>query len=167
MRCGKYFFSHYLVGFRFKHLQITRMHSSRVLTARCSGRLRPHTPPLPCTPPTMHAPHHACPLQCTPPARHANLAMHAPHHACTPPTTHAPLPPCTSPMTRTPCNAHPHHTCPLQCIPPIMRTSAMHTPCHACPPATHAPSRLWTEFLTHACENITFPQLLLRAVIKW
>ena len=28
--------------------------------------------------------------------------------------------------------------------------------------ATHAPP---TEFLTHACENITFPQLLLRAVI--
>ena len=23
---------------------------------------------------------------------------------------------------------------------------------------------LWTEFLTHACENITFPQLLLRRV---
>ena len=28
----------------------------------------------------------------------------------------------------------------------------------------HPPSK-WTEFLTHACENITFPQLLLRAVI--
>ena len=25
-------------------------------------------------------------------------------------------------------------------------------------------SALWTEFLTHACENITFPQLLLRTV---
>ena len=24
---------------------------------------------------------------------------------------------------------------------------------------------LWTEFLTHACENITFPQLRLRTVI--
>ena len=23
---------------------------------------------------------------------------------------------------------------------------------------------MWTEFLTHACENITFPQLLLRTV---
>ena len=23
---------------------------------------------------------------------------------------------------------------------------------------------LWTEFLTHACENVTFPQLLLRTV---
>ena len=30
--------------------------------------------------------------------------------------------------------------------------------CNAWPPS------LWTEFLTHACENITFPQLLLRAV---
>ena len=30
-------------------------------------------------------------------------------------------------------------------------------PMHTQPP--------WTEFLTHACENITFPQLLLRAVI--
>ena len=27
-------------------------------------------------------------------------------------------------------------------------------------------SALWTEFLTHACENITFPQLLLRTVMK-
>ena len=25
---------------------------------------------------------------------------------------------------------------------------------------------LWTEFLTHACENITFPQLLLGTVIN-
>ena len=28
----------------------------------------------------------------------------------------------------------------------------------------HHPCPLWTEFLTHACENITFPQLLLRTV---
>ena len=51
----------------------------------------------------------------------------------------------------------------------------MHTPCHARPsamhaPATHPPAPLphtappWTEFLTHACENIIFPQLLLRTV---
>ena len=25
---------------------------------------------------------------------------------------------------------------------------------------------LWTEFLTHACENITFPQLRFRTVMK-
>ena len=41
---------------------------------------------------------------------------------------------------------------------------AMHAPRHAHPSATHAPPLLWTEFLTHACENITFPQLLLRTV---
>ena len=28
-------------------------------------------------------------------------------------------------------------------------------------------SSLWTEFLTHACENITFLQLLLRTVMTW
>ena len=28
----------------------------------------------------------------------------------------------------------------------------------------HARPRLWTEFLTHAFENITFPQLRLRTV---
>ena len=33
-------------------------------------------------------------------------------------------------------------------------------PVHA---GIHPPK--WTEFLTHACENITFPQLLLRTVI--
>ena len=41
------------------------------------------------------------------------------------------------------------------------------------PPGRHAPLPIsfwdispppWTEFLTHACENITFPQLLLRPV---
>ena len=31
-----------------------------------------------------------------------------------------------------------------------------------CPWCVHLPP--WPEFLTHACENITFPQLLLRAV---
>ena len=30
--------------------------------------------------------------------------------------------------------------------------------------AEHPPPHSWTEFLTHACEDITFPQLLLRAV---
>ena len=47
-------------------------------------------------------------------------------------------------------------------MPPPRITPAMHAPCtpscHTCPP------HLWTEFLTHACENITFPQLLLRTV---
>ena len=30
----------------------------------------------------------------------------------------------------------------------------------------HTPLPPWTEFLTHACENITFPQLLLQSVTK-
>ena len=47
---------------------------------------------------------------------------------------------------------------PRHVLPPVM-----HAPCHARSPATHAPP-LWTEFLTHACENITFPHLLLRTV---
>ena len=51
-----------------------------------------------------------------------------------------------------------------------MRTvsSATHTPLpHISPPCTppcHARPPLWTEFLTRACENITFLQLLLRTV---
>ena len=32
---------------------------------------------------------------------------------------------------------------------------------------TPPPSTLWTEFLTHAYENITFPQLLLTTVINF
>ena len=58
------------------------------------------------------------------------------------PATHAPLP--YTPLT--------YHTHPLPCMPP----------CHIHPTAMHAPPR--SEFLTHACENITFPQLLLRTV---
>ena len=76
---------------------------------------------------------------------------------------HAPLP--CMPPPHTPCHAWPlpcmrpptTHD-PLPCMP-----SAMHAPCHACPPATHDPlpctSPLWTEFLTHASENITLAQL--------
>ena len=60
-----------------------------------------------------------------------------------------------SPATLTPCHAHPCcHACPL---------------CHAHPSTMHAPTThipLWTEFLTHACENITFPQLRWRPVTR-
>ena len=35
-----------------------------------------------------------------------------------------------------------------------------------CLPGGCTPPPLWTEFLTHACENITFPKLRLRAAIK-
>ena len=94
---------------------VTRMHSSRMRTVRCSGRLSCHAcpTPLPCTPLLPCMPHHAHPLPCMPhPTMHN--PCHTPYHACS----------------------------PLPCIPP-----------------------LWTEFLSHACENITYPQLLLRMVI--
>ena len=35
------------------------------------------------------------------------------------------------------------------------------------PGGVHLPHLLRTEFLTHACENITFPQLRLRTVINF
>ena len=79
-----------------------------------------------------------------------------PHYAC-PPATHGP------PAQMPHCHAY-----PLPCMP-----TTMHTPlCHAHPNfATHAPFAmhphppLWTEGMTHVCENITFPQLLLRTVV--
>ena len=43
----------------------------------------------------------------------------------------------------------PRHTCPLPC---------------KIPRHTRPPPPPWTEFLTHACENMTFPHLLLRTV---
>ena len=117
--------------------------------------------PLSCMPPAMHPPHATHPLPSTSPATHALC------HAC-------PLPPTTHPPTmHTPCHACPHthalhHASPpLPCKPP---------PCHACPPLPCMPSTmhtlchtcfpLWTEFLTHTCENITFLQLHLRTVKK-
>ena len=75
------------------------------------------------------------------PATLAPPTMHAP-------TMHNPLP-CMPPATHTP---------PPSCMPPATHTSL---PCM--PPYTTHP--LWTEFLTHACGNITFPQLLLWTVI--
>ena len=136
-------------------LMRTRMHSSRMRTARCSGHLQPcmspchtHTPVMhaPChthPPPVMHAPCHTCPpamhaslpcipLPCTPPA------MHTPHHAHTPPCTH-PIAthtslPCMPPAMHAPHHAHPLpctppcRACPLSCIPPTT-----HPCCHPCP----------------------------------
>ena len=52
-----------------KSFEYTRMHSCRMRTVRCSGHLSCHTCPLPCTPPAMHAPHHAC-LPCEQNHRH-------------------------------------------------------------------------------------------------
>ena len=77
------------------------------------------------------------------------------------------------PMPRIPPTVHtpPMRMPPAMHAPPFMLLPCMplptHAPCHACPsapmpPATHP--HLWTEILTHACENITFPQLLLRKV---
>ena len=68
------------------------------------------------------------------------------------------------------------HACPLPCMPPshacppaTHAPPAMHAPLpdippsHTCPPATHTPLPCtpppWTEFVTHASENITLPQL--------
>ena len=113
----------------------------------------PHTPCH--TSPTTHrhptlphmapchacTPCHACPLPCMPPTMHAPT-MHAPCHAC-PPLLH--MPPChTCPLPfMSPCHAcTPCHACPLPCTHP----SATHAPlpcmppCHACLPAMHAPA---------------------------
>ena len=52
------------------------------------------------------------------------------------------------------------HTRPLPCTPPCHAHPLPGTsPCHARSLATHAP--LWTEGMTHACENITLPQTSL------
>ena len=60
-----------------------------------------------------------------------------------------------------------HQGKPPGCIAPD------HVTCDACweanPPVgagiqRQTPPTPWTDFLTHACENITFPKLLLRAV---
>ena len=92
---------------------------------------------------------HACPL-C-----HAHpLAMYAPsitHALC-----HVPLPATHTPSIYAPLSCTP----PCHACPPLLHMpSAMHAPCHTpLPPRIHAP-------LPHICENITFPQLLLRMVI--
>ena len=119
------------------------MHSSRMRTARCNGRLSCHACPLPCVPPVMHAtthaPCHACPLPCMPRVMHP-LPCISPCHTC--------------PLACT----HPCHTCPW-----LAHTPATHAPLPQCPlPCTPPPPCMpppRTEFLTHACENITLPQL--------
>ena len=93
-----------------ENIYLTRIHSSRIRTAHCSGCLSCHA----CPPPT-HVPCHTCPpchiclLSCMPPAMHA-------------PSTHAP------------CDACPHHACPPPCMPP-----ATHTLFNACPSTMHTP----------------------------
>ena len=76
------------------------------------------------------------PVGCVPSTAVAvSPAMHTPSHAPTLP--HMPPPPATH---ATPCPHHAH-------------------PCHAHPPPPPV------ERMTDACENITFPQLLLRTLI--
>ena len=94
--------------------------------------------------------------------RTVRCSGHLSCHACMPLATHTPLPHMPPAMhaslphlPHTPLpHTHPCHTClPL----------ATHAPLPRMPPC-HTPHPMWTEFLTHACENITFPQLLLRTV---
>ena len=110
------------------------MHSSRMRTARCSGRLSCHAGPLPpchacLPPPPCISPCHACPpamhtlLPCTPYCHAHPLPCMPSCHTC-PPTTHAP------------CHAHPHHT---------------HILCHACPPPPCGQ--------THTCQGSHFSGL--------
>ena len=127
--------------------------------------------------PAMH-PRHACP-----PAMHTPPAMHAPCHTC-PPAMHAPLP-VMAPCHTWPLPCMPHHACPLPHRHPAMNAPckacplphtppAMHAPLqhmphyHAWPPAMHTPRPLTPpplDRMSDACENITFPQLLLRTLI--
>ena len=128
----------------------TGMHSSRMRTIRSSGRLSYNVHPPPCMPPAMyapppmHAPCYACPCHACCPCM--PLTMHAP-------TMHAPHPAMHAPPTR--------HAPAVQVYPPL---------CMPAPPTMHAPvmhAPLRTECLTDGCENITFPQLLLRTVITY
>ena len=130
-------------------------------TVHCSGHLSCHACPS----------NHACPLPCMPHTMHTPFAMHTPGHTCSlphMPPCHAPLP-CMSypplctllPCPRLPCMPHPCYAPLLSCMSPLpCMPPAMHAPCHACPlPCTPSVDRM-----TDACENMTFPQLLLRTV---
>ena len=88
------------------------------------------------------------PIECVPSARVAvSHAMHAPCHACPPPCTPLPCMPL-------PCIPFCHASLSSPSMPPLL---------HMPPFAIHVPFTL-TEFLTHAGENINFPQLLMRTV---
>ena len=88
--------------------QTTRMHSSRMRTARCNCHFSYHACPPPRTPPTTHIP-----------LPHMPPATHAPCHAC-PPTTHTPLAH-TSPTTHAPLPCMP----PCHACAPLPRTPSM------------------------------------------
>ena len=125
----------------------TRMHSSRMRTARSLTVSRHilHMPPSnhACPLATMHAPQQPR----MPPA-----TMHAPgNHTCPPSTMHAPQQPHTPPSN----HARPRQPCMPSPRQPCMPPSKPHMP--PLPWQPHMPP-LWTEFLTHASENITLSQ---------
>ena len=116
----------------------------------------------------MHAPCHT-----HPPAMHAPLATH------TPPAMHASVPHIPPPHPPPFCQACPlHRTCPPSlCMPAPFTTHAplhyvclplsphMPPPLHnACPPLPCLPPPPRPDRMTDACENIIFPQPLLRTV---
>ena len=112
-----------------------------------------------------HAPCHPCPLPCMPIATQAPTPCHAYPLLYMPPTMYTPCHTCplphTPPAMHTPC-----HACPLPCTPACHACPLPCTPaCHACPHHAHLSAMHATEFLTRACENITFLQLLLRTVL--
>ena len=97
---------------------ITRMHSSVMRTARCSGRLSCHACLPPHTHPAIHAP---LPPPCMSPTIQAPLAMHAPCHAhplpCMPPAMYEPL-----------CHTRPPAIqALLPCMPPVDRQTPAKT----------------------------------------
>ena len=129
------------------------MHSCRMRTVCCSGRLSCHARPC-----------HTCPLPCTNP-----LPRMSPCHACSPVHTSLPcMPPCHTPLPCKPPATHaPYHAFhPLSCMTPNACPSLPCTPplCHVHPTLLHHAFPP-TDKMTDACENITFPQLLLRTVI--
>ena len=96
-----------------QHIYSTRMHSSRMCTARsltvsrcilCMAPRNHACPPQPCTPPaTMHVP--LATTHAPQATTHAPLQPHMSPQPCTPPATmHAPWQPCMRPSN----HAHPH-----------------------------------------------------------
>ena len=121
---------------------LTRMHSSRMCTARSSshpggsppGSPWTRHPPGPGTPWTRYPQDQAPPEQ-APPRSRPNRDQTPPKQAQTPPDT---------PRDQAP--TWNWHTSPPEQAPPGPDT----------PPEQEPP--LWTEFLTHSCKNITLPQ---------
>ena len=141
------------IQFEWPLQKTTRMHSSRMRTARslsvsrsiCCGTHAPlpRTPPA-MHPPATHAPH--TPLPCTP----APLPRTPPSHTC-PPAMYTPVP-CMPPAMQSspqPCMPPATHA-PQPCMPPATNApQPCMPPCHTCPPAMHAPlpctPPLWTD----------------------